>query len=272
MRLFFSGLRKIGRRPVMWGLLGLLMFQLVAGLVVGATTTEGPDTMAGQARLLVSFPGAYDGILAMFGRFAGLYAALFGAAIAGSEWTWGTLKSAIARGESRARYVTTLYGSIATIIALWLAIFFAVGAAGAVLASTLSGASTAGASDAATLGRLPEQFLRSWFAIVAQGALGFAIATLTRSQLAGVGVAIGLYLGETVFGAFLPDVVQFLPFDAAAAALSTAARSGSFGSLALGGGVSAGLGADAAAIVVGAWLIGALAVAGLVTERAEITG
>ena len=38
---------------------------------------------------------------------------VYGAAIAGSEWTWGTLKAAVARGESRSRYQLLSFASIA---------------------------------------------------------------------------------------------------------------------------------------------------------------
>jgi ABC-2 type transport system permease protein len=55
---------------------------------------------------LVTFPGAYDlGCSTFIIGLGGLFAMIYGAAIAGSEWSWGTLKSAVARGESRVRYM-----------------------------------------------------------------------------------------------------------------------------------------------------------------------
>ena len=51
------------------------------------------------------FPGAYDLILSFILGLGGLFAVIYGAAIAGSEWSWGTLKNAVARGESRSRYM-----------------------------------------------------------------------------------------------------------------------------------------------------------------------
>ena len=55
-----------------------------------------------------------------------------------------------------------------------------------------------------------------------QGALGFAIATLARSQLAGIGVGIGVYFGEQFASIFLPDIVKYLPFNAASAVVAVA--------------------------------------------------
>ena len=100
-----------------------------------------------------------------------------------------------------------------------------------------------------------------------EGALGFAIATLTRSQLAGIGVGIALYFGETFAGIFLPDIVKYLPFNAATAVVATTGGGG-FG----GGATVQRLDPNVAMLVVAAWLLGALVLSALVTERAEISG
>ena len=108
-----------------------------------------------------------------------------------------------------------------------------------------------------------------WITIVEEGALGFAIATLARSQLAGIGAGIAFYFGEAFAGVFLPDIVKYGPFSVASASLGT---SGGFGG---GGGGEPAIGAlsqETAFLLVGVWLVGALLVAALVTDRAEITG
>ncbi len=53
---------------------------------------------------MVTFPGAYAVMVSLILGIGGLLAVTYGAAIAGSEWAWGTLKAAVARGESRTRY------------------------------------------------------------------------------------------------------------------------------------------------------------------------
>ena len=136
---------------------------------------------------------------------------------------------------------------------------------------TLPTCSTGGLNDAAALERLPQNMVRGWFAIIEEGALGFAIATLARSQLAGIGAGIALYFGETFAGIFLPDIVKYLPFNVATASVATgvASTGGGFG----GGGAGAvALDANTALVLVFVWLIGALAVTAIFTERAEITG
>ena len=65
--------------------------------------------------------------------------------------------------------------------------------------------------------------------------------------------------------------MKYLPFNVATASVSTGATSG--GGFGGGGGATiVALDANTALVLVVAWLIGALAVAAVFTERAEISG
>lgn len=269
MRIYLSGLRKLVRRPASWVTGGLLMGLLALIIVaVGATADRVPAGPQQLARLaLVTFPTAYDGILAFMLGLGGLLAVTYGAAVAGSEWTWGTLKAAVARGESRSRYMLASFGAVATMIALGLLLTFGVGVLAAVVGANMAGISTAGIGDPATLERLPRVFVRGGFAIIEEGALGFAIATLARSQLAGIGAGIALYFAEGFARLFLPDVVRYLPFDVATASVGVSTGFGGGG-----GGFFTPLEPDPALLLVAVWLTGALLVTSVFTERAEITG
>jgi ABC-type transport system involved in multi-copper enzyme maturation permease subunit len=248
----------------------LLTFGLLAGLLVmidlAVATTRGAGSGGGGDPLaLVTFPGAYDLILSFLFGLGGLFAVIYGAAIAGSEWTWGTLKTAVVRGESRSRYMLATFLAIAVVLAVGLLITFVIGMIAAVLGSIIAGIPLDGIGDTAVLGGLPEHFARGWVAITATAALGFAVATLARSQLAGIGVGIAFYFGETFAGIFLPDVVRYLPFH-----LSQAAVGGGEG---FGGPPDPGaLSIGTALVLVTVWLVGSLVVAAGFTERAEITG
>jgi ABC-type transport system involved in multi-copper enzyme maturation permease subunit len=274
MRLFASGLRKLSRRLATWLTFGLLAGLLVLIMVaVGATAnSRAASDGGGRAGLaLVTFPGAYDAILAFILGLGGLFAVIYGAAIAGSEWTWGTLKNAVARGESRSRYMLVSFAAIAVVIAVGLLVAFAIGVVAALVGASIAAVSTAGVNDSAALGRLPQQFARGWLAIVEEGALGFAIATLARSQLAGIGAGIAFYFGGAFAGIFLPDVVKYLPFSVANASVATGAGGG--GGFGGGGGQPlASLDPNTALALVVVWLIGSLVVAAVFTERAEISG
>ena len=65
-----------------------------------------------------------------------------------------------------------------------------------------------------------EQLGRAALALAMNAALGFAIATITRSQLAGIGVGIGLYFAEGIAGIFLPQVFKWFPFSASGAVVA----------------------------------------------------
>ena len=272
MRIFVAGLRKMVGRPASFVSVGLLVGLLGLIILASATVGQESETPQGQAaaRALLTFPGAYDFVLSFLFGLGGLVAVIYGAAIAGSEWTWGTLKNAVARGESRARYMLSTFAAIALMLAIGLAISFALGVLLALLGATIAGVSTSGISDADHLARLPAMAARGWFAVVEQAALGFAIATLARSQLAGIGAGIAFYFGEGFASIFLPDIIQYMPFAVARASIDTGGSEGGFGGG--GGGAIEALAPDTALALVGVWLVGSLVVTVLFTERAEITG
>lgn len=269
MRVFVAGLRKLIRRLATWLTFGLLVGLLVLIFVaVGATSADAEGEEALASQFLLTFPGAYEQIVAFILGLASLLAVIYGAAIAGSEWGWGTLKSAVARGESRSGYMLGTFAAVALFIGIGLLLAFGAGVASAALGANLAGISTEGLGDTEALAQLPERLGRAWFGITTIGALGFAIATLARSQLAGIGVGIGLFFGEQFAGIFLPDIVRWLPFDAATAVLAVAEVPGESG----GAGLFEPLDPNLALLVAGAWLVGSLVVAALFTERAEIAG
>jgi ABC-2 type transport system permease protein len=271
VKLFVATLRKLIRRPATFITFGLLVgLMALIFLAVAATARQLTNANSQQAALLlVTFPGAYTFIISFILGLGGLFGVIYAAAIAGSEWTWGTLKAAVARGESRSRYQLWSFAAIGLMLGVGLLGAFVIGVIVAIIGATIAGVSTVGLNDSATLGQLPELLARGWLGIVEEGALGFAIATLARSQLAGVGVGIAVYFGEQFASIFLPDIVKYLPFNAASAVVAVSGGGGFGGG---NGARIARLDPDAALLVVAVWLIGALIVTTLFTERAEISG
>jgi ABC-2 type transport system permease protein len=269
VKLFLSGVRKLRRRAATLVTFGLLGGLLTLIIIAVAATRGGPDDGGGSPRfdpmLLVTFPAAYELVLSFILQIGGLFALIFGAAIAGSEWSWGTLKSAVARGESRSRYMLSLFGAIAVVTTFGLLVTFLIGVLAAVLGATIAGIPIDGIGNADAITALGDPLVRGLVGIITQGALGFAIATLARSQLAGIGAGIGLYLGGAFATIFLPDVVRYLPAQLASAAVGAATRFGGQPS------VSA-VAPDLAIVLLLVWLVGSLVVALGFAERAEITG
>jgi ABC-2 type transport system permease protein len=271
VRLLRANLRKLRRRPATW-----VTFLLLIGLqalvtffvIIGSKASTDPQA-ALAARMFLTFPAAYELIVSMAIGIGGLLAVTYGAAVAGSEWSWGTLKSAVARGESRSRYTLLGYVAVAVYTFLGLVGAFLVGVLVSAIGALVVGVSLDGMGDTEALLRLPELFARAGLAMAMNASLGFAIATVARSQLAGIGVGIGLFFAEGVAGIFAPHVIKWFPFSASGAVVSGGAGGGTTVN-----GTEFGVQLDAttAILVTVAWLVLSLAIASLWTERSEIGG
>jgi len=78
----------------------------------------------------------------------------------------GDPQMAVARGESRVRYMLITYVTVAVMIGVGLLLTFGVGVAAAIVGAHLANVSTSGLGDSATLSGLPERLLKGWFAVV----------------------------------------------------------------------------------------------------------
>jgi ABC-type transport system involved in multi-copper enzyme maturation permease subunit len=270
MRLFFGTLRKLARRPATWFTFAVLC-GLVALIVLAVSSTARlPNRGAGEIDplVLVTFPGAYTQIMAFVLGLGGLFAVIYGAAVAGSEWSWGTFKAVVARGESRSVYLLATFAATLVVIAVALFVAYLIDVLAGALAATLANVSLSGMSDTSALGGLPELMARGFVGIAAEAALGFAVATLARSQLAGIGFGIAVFFVGQFATLFLPDWVKYLPFQLASSAVS-------IGRVGIGGGAagaSVRIDPNLALLLLGLWLVGSLVVAAGFSERAEILG
>ena len=276
MRLFRSNVRMLVRRPATYvTFLLLIALVLLIMLAVTAAAKQATDSQSELAsQLFLTFPGAWALILSVVIGIGGLLSVTYGAAIAGSEWAWGTLKAAIARGESRSRYA--LAGLAAVVVVMWggMLLAYAAGILAAIAGASISGISLSGLRDTSQLGDMPDLLARAGLALAMQAAIGFAIATIARSQLAGIGVGIGVYFAEGIASIFVPGIIKWFPFASASSMLAGASRSveAGAGSSAAAAGAAGPLDPNLAVVVVLAWLVGSLLVAAAWTERAEISG
>lgn len=277
MRLLGGELLKLTRRPATYITLGIfLAILLVLFLMVGASYNTlkalpaeqggGPQSTAAIESLL-RFPGAYAGIVSFLASLGGLFAAAYGAAAAGADWSWGMVKVAVARGESRSRYILAKLAAVLVLLIPAVVVAFLVGVLGVAAGAMLAGFGLSGMGDPSAVGALPWQLVRAWLALGEQAAIGFAVATLARSQLAGLGASIGIYFVEQFAGAFWPEFVRYLPFSVADSML----RSPSSGTL----GAEIGrftVDPTLALLLVLGYMLAAAIVSAVVLERAEITG
>jgi hypothetical protein len=276
MRLFLAGIRKLRTRTA--GLVAAISAAIAVALeflLVGVSLTM-PTASSGTdpkiLRWLLTFPGAYDAILAIVFVFGGLAAIIYVAVVAGTEWSWGTLKVAVARGESRSRYALATYGSLAALLAGGVLIAFLGGVLGAIAGATIAGIPISGLTDASAMPHVAVALVRCWIAVVSFSAIGYAIAMMARSQMAGVGMGIGVYIASLVVPIALSgvfrDVLKYLPFSVATDAMALNGPPVEE----RGSAAAAAIEPNLALVITLGWLIGSLVVAAWATERADVPG
>jgi ABC-type transport system involved in multi-copper enzyme maturation permease subunit len=200
VRLVRAELLKIRRRTATYVVLGVgLLLMILTYLATG-----GIYVFAG----IIEFPGAY----ALIGQFAfalgGLLAIVYSAAFVGADWNWGVLRNVIARGESRANYLLAKAAALAIVLGIAMLIVFVVGILLTYLQGAVNGVPVANPLRGRGLMDLVDWLVLGFPVLLQRAALGFAVAVLMRSQLAGAVVGIVLFLGESLLTTIL-TVVTF---------------------------------------------------------------
>jgi hypothetical protein len=279
MRLVLAGVRKLRTRTASFvSLLIVIAIVAVPLMLIGASLNSMSSGSADSTGFESSFkfPNAYDLVLALVFAYGGLVAMIYVATIGGSEWTSGTLKAAIARGESRSRYAVATFASASIVLGIGLVATFLVGVVAAVIGVTLGGVSLAGIADGPAVAQVLIRVVRCWIAIVAMASVAYAIAMVAKSQMAGIGTVIGVFIASSIVPFLLPEQIRklldYLPFSIANVAIGLPGFTGTSGSSDPSAIGSTTIDPNFAMIVTLAWLIGSVAVAAISTERAEITG
>lgn len=224
MRLLSAELLKLRRRTATYVVLLVVLLLMV--LLMGLLGTERQ-----LVRTLLQFPTAWTAVADFpFGALGSMIAVAYAAAIAGADWNWGVLRNVIARGESRIGYVLAKAAAVTIVLAIGVAIVLLVGALLAFAMTSLAGFPSGNPVSAASLEVLGRQVLFGFPVLLERAAIGFAVAILLRSQVAGVVVGIILYIGESFLTGLLavatlmprliegggepvePQWYQYLPF------------------------------------------------------------
>lgn len=130
-------------------------------------------------------------------------AIVLGAILAGSEYSWGTLKTVFTQGPGR---LTTWTGRV-LVFTIWMgivtAILFVIGAAySALIASVNNHALVWPSAEAIAKG-----FGAVWLILTVNGAIGMAIAVLVRQSAAAIGIGVVYLLSiEIIFVRFIGTI------------------------------------------------------------------
>lgn len=197
MRLIGAELLKMRRRTATYVVLGVLLILTVLLMALVASDRD-------VARPLLQFPTLWTTVADFpFGLLGTMLAVAYAAAIAGADWNWGVLRNVIARGESRVSYVLAKAVAIALVLGIGVLIVMVAGVLFGVLVASLQGIALGNPVSSTSLELLGRQLLFGYPVLLERAAIGFAVAIILRSQLAGVVVGIVLYVGETIVTAML---------------------------------------------------------------------
>jgi hypothetical protein len=121
----------------------------------------------------------------------------------GADWNWGVLRNVVARGESRAHYLLGKAAGVSIVLLIGCAIIFFFALAMTFLTALAHGIPIASPLRGNGLVDLVANFALGYLVVLERAALGFAVAVVLRSQLAGAVVGIVLYLGEGIVTTYL---------------------------------------------------------------------
>ncbi len=274
MILAISGIRKFWTRSativslVIAVALVVLEFVAVGAAYRGANGTETAGLDKTTVTWLLTFPGAFDSILAIVFEFLAIVGLIYVATASGSEWTWGTLKVAVARGQSRWQYTIATFASLAIILLIGMVITYAAGILAVVIGSSIAGLPLGNPADPAQLGPALVKLVRCGVGLVTLASVGFAVAMIAKNQMAGIGTIIVYFVASILSQALLPDVIKealkYQPFNISSDAIGLQGPPGTAPA-------TTAVDANVALLITVAWLIGCLAVAAFAVERTEIT-
>lgn len=284
MRLLAAEILKLRRRWASYLVLGILIgLMALIYLLVGATAGSDPR----GASTVLRFPNSYGFINQFVFGLGSLLAVAYAAAIAGADWNWGVFRVIVARGESRTRYVVIKFVAVAIFLLLGILIAYAAGIGLNLLAGVMSGVSVGDPLAGSGGEDLARSLGFGSLVMVERAALGFAVAMLLRSQLAGVVTGIVLFIGEQILATVIiftmlsssgfgeaaeslgPQWFQFLPFSIGDSVLSEAPGIGGGGPEAL---LLEPVPLELGIAVTVIYLLGSLAIAALSAERSQISG
>jgi ABC-type transport system involved in multi-copper enzyme maturation permease subunit len=221
MRLLSAELLKIRRRratyiTVIAPLVLTALIYFLIGPGIGGVACELDLGQGPIFGCIVEFPAAY----ALMNQFAfglgGILAIVFAAAFVGADWNWGVLRTIIARGESRARYVLTKAAALAIVLLIGALVVFGFAFLMTYLIAFYHGITVASPLRGDGLMDLLVTFGMGYTVLLERAAIGFAVAVVMRSQLAGAVVGVVLFVGEmilTTFLTFLGVINQVGDFD-----------------------------------------------------------
>jgi ABC-type transport system involved in multi-copper enzyme maturation permease subunit len=282
IRMLGAELLKLRRRWATFVVLAVLIGLMALVYLLVGTVGRGPGSGGGISggNGILRFPNAFTAIDQFVFGLGSLLAITYAAAIGGADWTWGIVRVVVARGESRSGYIAIKALAIGIVLLIGVLVAYLAGILLTLMAAAMIGVNTGNPVAGASLGTLLRAVGYGYLVVLERAAIGFGVAVLLRSQLAGIVAGIVLYIGEAILTVLLIGLTlrdrlaigsvetqwfQFLPFSIGNSVLSSAGNPNDIGSALL---QPVPLG-TALAVTVG-YLVAAIVIAAVSVERAEI--
>lgn len=202
---------KLARRPLAWMLLviflALLALQILGEFTIvqmlgaigpGEGSALGADQLAEYQRRIV-FPGLFGVVFGHFNGLGGIFAIILAAGAMGNEYSWGTLRTQLARDPNRSRYLLAKIAALLSLLAVATLITLLVGVAIGAAIGAITG--NVGAVSAADLAALPLAIVRALFVLLPYVLLTLCFTILGRSVLLGVAGGLIYLVFEIGFSA-----------------------------------------------------------------------
>jgi ABC-type transport system involved in multi-copper enzyme maturation permease subunit len=189
-------------------LTGIILMGLIF-LLVGWTARQSGRNLTDQVEATVGFPFGFRIIDTLVFVVGSYLAIAYAAAVAGADWSWGIMRVVIARGEGRIRYVLAKAIGLAIVLLAGVLVAYGFGIFFAYLAGMLGHFSVGNPITGGNGGELFQSVWRGYVVLLERCSLGFAIAMILRSQLAGVVVGIALAIVEPILTVILTALTRF---------------------------------------------------------------
>jgi ABC-2 type transport system permease protein len=230
-----------------------------------------PGTARQPVSLLTLYPDQFvNNIMGAGFPLGAAIAIVLGALIAGSEYSWGTMKTALTQGPGR---LTTWFGRVVAFEA-WMgiltAILFVVGGASSVVVASFQGH----AITAPAIVDIAKGFGTIWLVFAVNGAIGLALGTLIRSSAAALGVGLIYVLAVEVIAVRFIDSINNGAYKWIGDLLvnqNATALTQSFTSPAFGRSLAPSIGAEQAVLVLFAYFAGLIVVAAALIRQRDVT-
>lgn len=192
IQLLRSELFRLRKRPQTWMLLGiafLLTAFVYGGFVVGARVASGQERA--DLREALTIPQLVDfGLSIGLAFFGSVMLVIVAAGMMGNEYSWNTLRPLAARARSRSGLLTAKLMTVAIYSFTFTVVLASLIAGLSVLSSAIAGVD-AGLSVSALVDA-SEFTLKVFFVNLPYLAAAFMLATIARSNAAGIAGALGL--------------------------------------------------------------------------------